>query len=190
MTAQQANISLERFLCTIRCYTGLRCNKQLQYVQTDQELSILPLPACSQKLHKCVALPQCVFLPECLCVCTCINNCVRVSVPSIKHFIGFLSELLQVVPLFKTRLWAAHRGHEGVQHTLYLTSTLNPSRPCYAEEREGCSPGSDMAQEGSQARVRRGGDSVINEPVRSIGSITVHWARKTVFKLKWKAGTG
>ena len=29
-----------------------------------------------------------------------------------------------------------------------------------------------MAQEGSQGRVRRGGDSIINEPVWSIGSIT------------------
>lgn len=64
-------------------------------------------------------------LSVCACVCSCINNCV----PSIKHFIGFLSELLQVVPLFNTRLWAACRGHGGAACSR-LTSTLNPSRPC------------------------------------------------------------
>ena len=104
----------------------------------------------------------------CACTYSCINNCVA----SIKYFIGFLSELLQVVPLFNTRLWAACRGHGGATHWC-LTSTLNPSRPCYTQRKERLFPSSDMAQEGSQARVSRGGDSIINEPVWPIGSITV-----------------
>lgn len=41
-----------------------------------------------------------------------------------------------------------------------------------------------MAQEGSQARVRRGGDGITNEPVCFDGSITVHEEKKTVFKLE------
>lgn len=55
-----------------------------------------------------------------------------------------------------------------------------------SKRKERLFPRSDMAQEGSQARVRRGGDSIINEPVWSMGSITVHRVKKTVFKLNLK----
>lgn len=125
-----------------------------------KSLAFFHYPCVSQKPHMYVPVHNsvCVLSRELLCART-------VCVPSIKHFIGFLSKLLQVMPLFNTGLWGSvQRAWES---SIYwcLTSTLNLSRPCYAKERKGCSPGSDMAQEGSQGRVRRGGDSVINELV-------------------------
>lgn len=111
-----------------------------------------------------------------------INSGVHRCVPLIKCFIDFLSKMSQVEPLFNTKLWPAWRGQGGAEY-LCLTSTLNPSRPCKPQRKERLFPRSDMAEKGRQAKVRKGGDSIVNELMESNGSIIVHRVKRTVFNL-------
>ena len=108
MTAQLANISLERFLCAIRYYMKLHCKHSCSMFRQTKSLAFFHYP-CVSRNFKSVSfyLSACFYVRECVFACNCINNCVHTCVPSIKHFIGFLSELLQVVPLFNTRFQAA-----------------------------------------------------------------------------------
>lgn len=122
-------------------------NYYSMFIQS-MSLAFFHYPCLPSKPHPLQVFVS-MFLSATLFLCVCF--CVRVSVwvSSIKYFIGFLPELLQVVPLFNIRVWAAC-GEQRV-HNAELNKQTYPYTAVLSRRMGRLFPTCQMAQKGGQS---------------------------------------